>query len=120
MNRDVHLGNAMQKITAFLWFDDKAEEAVNFYTSIFENSKILSVTRYGEEGAKAAGRSKGSVMTVVFELEGQEFIASNGGPVFTFSPAISFLVKGRNHREAPNQSYHIGRQRFGKISDLLP
>ncbi len=89
----------MQKITPFLWFDDKAEEAANFYTSIFKNSKILSITQYGEEGAKAAGRPKGSVMTVVFELEGQEFIALNGGPVFTFSPAISFLVNCKTQKE---------------------
>jgi predicted 3-demethylubiquinone-9 3-methyltransferase (glyoxalase superfamily) len=89
----------MQKITPFLWFDDQAEEAVEFYTSIFKNSKIKSVTRYGEEGAKAAGRPKGSVMTVVFELEGQEFIALNGGPVFTFSPAISFLLNCKTQKE---------------------
>ncbi len=74
----------MQKITPFLWFDSQAEDAVKFYASIFKNSKIKGITRYGEEGAKAAGRPKGSVMTVVFELEGQEFIALNGGPHFTF------------------------------------
>ena len=89
----------MQKIIPFLWFDNQAEEAVNFYTSIFKNSKILSVTRYGEAGAKAAGRPKGSVMTVVFELGGQEFIALNGGPVFTFSPAISFVVNCETQEE---------------------
>ncbi|MGZ6276563.1 MAG: VOC family protein [Syntrophales bacterium] len=89
----------MQKITPFLWFDDKAEEAVRFYTSIFKNSKILSVTRYEEEGAKAAGRPKGSVMTILFMLEGQEFIALNGGPVFTFSPAISFVVDCKTQKE---------------------
>ena len=89
----------MQKISPFLWFDNQAEEAVNFYTSIFKNSKILSVTRYGEAGAKAAGRPKGSVMTVVFELGGQEFIALNGGPVFTFSPAISFVVNCETQEE---------------------
>ena len=89
----------MQKITPFLWFDNQAEEAVKFYTSIFKNSKIKSVSRYGEEGAKAAGRPKGSVMTVVFELEGQEFIALNGGPVFTFSPAISLLVNCKTQKE---------------------
>jgi predicted 3-demethylubiquinone-9 3-methyltransferase (glyoxalase superfamily) len=89
----------MQKITPFLRFDDKAEDAVNFYTSIFNNSKILNITRYGEEAAKAAGRPKGSVMTVVFELEGQEFIALNGGPVFTFSPAISFVVNCKTQKE---------------------
>ena len=89
----------MQKIAPFLWFDDKAEEAAKFYTSIFTNSKILSITRYGEEGAKAAGRPKGSVMTVVFKLQGQEFIALNGGPVFTFSPAISFVVNCKTQKE---------------------
>ena len=89
----------MQKITPFLWFDNQAEEAVNFYTSIFKNSKILGVARYGEAGAKAAGRPKGSVMTVVFELGGQEFIALYGGPVFTFSPAISFVVNCETQEE---------------------
>ena len=82
----------MQKITPFLWFDDKAEEAANFYVTLFKNSKITAVTRYGEDGAKASGRPKGTVMTVVFQLDGQEFMALNGGPQFTFSPAISFMV----------------------------
>ncbi len=89
----------MQKITPFLWFDDKAEEAAKFYTSIFKNSKIMSITRYGEEGARAAGRPRGSVMTVVFKLEGQEFIALNGGPVFTFSSAISFVVNCKTQKK---------------------
>ncbi len=89
----------MQKITPFLWFDDKAEEAAKFYTSIFKNSRILSVNHYGDEGAKAAGRPIGSVMTLVFTLEGQEFIALNGGPVFTFSPVISLLVNCRTQQE---------------------
>jgi len=78
----------VQKITPFLWFDGKAEEAANFYTSIFRNSKILSVARYGEAGPGP----KGSVMTVTFQLEGQKFMALNGGPHYTFSPAISFFV----------------------------
>jgi len=78
----------MQKITPFLWFDDKAEEAANFYTSIFKNSKILNIARYGEAGPGP----KGTVMTVTFQLEGQEFMALNGGPHYTFSPAISFFV----------------------------
>src|SRR5260370_26101136 len=78
----------MQRITPFLWFDDKAEEAANFYVSIFKNSKVGGVTRYGEGGP----RPKGTVMTVQFQLEGQEFVALNGGPHFTFSPAISFVV----------------------------
>src|SRR5258708_14265283 len=78
----------MQKITPFLWFDDKAEEAANFYTSIFKNSKILNMARYGEAGPGP----KGTVMTVTFQLEGQEFMGLNGGPHYTFSPAISFFV----------------------------
>jgi predicted 3-demethylubiquinone-9 3-methyltransferase (glyoxalase superfamily) len=82
----------MQKIAPCLWFDNQAEEAVNFYVSIFRNSKIMNVARYGEAGAEVSGRPEGTVMTVTFHLEGQEFMALNGGPVFTFSPAISFLV----------------------------
>src|SRR2546421_7694584 len=81
-----------QKISPFLWFDHQAEDAVNFYVSIFKNSKIGSVTRYAEEAAKASGRPKGSVMTVAFELNGQEFVALNGGPDFEFNQAISFFV----------------------------
>ena len=78
----------MSKITTFLWFDGKAEEAMNHYLSIFKNSKAGSVTRYGAGGPGP----KGSVMTVAFELEGQEFLALNGGPQFKFSEAISLLV----------------------------
>jgi len=82
----------MQKITPFLWFDNQAEEAVNFYTSIFKNSRIKSVARYGEAGAEVSGRPKGTVMTVTFEFERQEFIALNGGPPFKFTEATSFVV----------------------------
>lgn len=78
----------MQKITPFLWFDDKAEEAVEFYVSIFKNSKVGGVTRYAEGGP----RPKGTVMTVQFQLDGQDFVALNGGPHHTFTPAISFVV----------------------------
>jgi predicted 3-demethylubiquinone-9 3-methyltransferase (glyoxalase superfamily) len=78
----------MPKITPFLWFNDKAEEAANFYTSIFRNSKVRGVTRYSDAGPGP----KGSVMTVNFELEGQEFTALNGGPAFTFTEAVSFVV----------------------------
>ena len=85
----------MQKITPFLWFDDKSEEAANFYVSVFENSKILSVARYGEGGP----RPKGTVMTVKFQLQGQEFVALNGGPHFSFSPAISFVVNCETQEE---------------------
>jgi len=85
----------MQKITPFLWFDGKAEEAANFYTSIFPNSKIVSMMRSGEPGPGP----KGSVMSATFELQGQEFIALNGGPMFTFSPAISFFVHCETQEE---------------------
>jgi predicted 3-demethylubiquinone-9 3-methyltransferase (glyoxalase superfamily) len=85
----------MQKITPFLWFDGKAEEAANFYVSIFKSSKIVSVTRYGEAGPG----SKGTAMSVIFQLEGQEFFALNGGPQFTFSPAISFFVSCETQQE---------------------
>lgn len=85
----------MQKITPFLWFDDQAEEAMSFYTSIFKNSKILGVTRYGEAGPGP----KGTVMVGTFELEGQEFMALNGGPVFAFTEAISFVVDCKTQEE---------------------
>ena len=89
----------IQKITPFMWFDDNAEEAARFYTSIFKKSKIIDVTHYGESGAEASGRPKGTVMTVTFELEGQRFMALNGGPIFKFSPAISFLVNCETQKE---------------------
>ena len=87
--------NSMQKITPFLWFDSKAEEATNFYVSVFKNSKIVRVTRYGEAGPGP----KGTVMSVIFQLDGQEFFALNGGPQFTFTPAISFLVNCETQQE---------------------
>ena len=89
----------MQKITPFLWFDDKAEEAAKYYVSVFRNSRIRIVARYGKAGAEASGRPEGTVMTVTFELDGQEFIALNGGPQFRFSEAISFVVKCETQRE---------------------
>jgi predicted 3-demethylubiquinone-9 3-methyltransferase (glyoxalase superfamily) len=82
----------MQKITPFLWFDNQTEEAVNFYISVFKNSKIVSITRYGKEAAEASGRPEGTVMTMAFQLDGQEFVALNGGPQFKFTEAISFVV----------------------------
>jgi predicted 3-demethylubiquinone-9 3-methyltransferase (glyoxalase superfamily) len=85
----------MQKIVPFLWFDGKAEEAMDFYTSIFKNSKILSIMRYGEAGPG----QKGKVMSTTFQLDGQEFMALNGGPQFTFSPAISFFVNCETQEE---------------------
>lgn len=89
----------MQKITPFIWFDNQAEEAVNFFTSIFKNSKIKTVTRYGEAGAKVSGMQKGTVMTIAFQIEGQEFVAINGGPVFEITPSISFFVNCENQQE---------------------
>jgi len=89
----------MKKITPFLWFDDKAEEAVKFYVSVFKNAKIGSIARYSEEAAVASGRPAGSVMTVSFKLNGQEFTALNGGPQFTFTPAISFVVNCGTQQE---------------------
>jgi predicted 3-demethylubiquinone-9 3-methyltransferase (glyoxalase superfamily) len=89
----------MQKITPCLWFDHQAEEAAKFYVSIFKHSKIGTITRYGEAGATVSGRPKGSVMTVTFEIEGQEFVALNGGPHFTFSEAISLMVKCETQKE---------------------
>ena len=85
----------MQKITPFLWFNGQAEEAMHFYTSVFPNARVGDVTRYGEAGPGP----KGSVMSCTFELEGQEFFALNGGPMFQFSPAISFFVKCRTQDE---------------------
>jgi len=85
----------MQKITPFLWFDGNAEEAINFYTSIFRNSKIGRLTRYG----KGAPVPEGSVITGTFQLDGQEFMALNGGPLFTFSPAISLFVNCTSQEE---------------------
>jgi predicted 3-demethylubiquinone-9 3-methyltransferase (glyoxalase superfamily) len=89
------MGKDMQKIVPFLWFDTQAEEAAKFYVSIFKNSKLGTVTRYGAAGP---GR-KGSVMSVTFRLEGQPFYALNGGPVFTFTPAISFFVDCKTQKE---------------------
>jgi len=85
----------MQKITPFLWFDDQAEEAMNFYCSIFKNSKIGSLTRYGEAGPGA----QGTVMSATFQIEGQEFMALNGGPLFAFTEAISFYVNCETQAE---------------------
>jgi predicted 3-demethylubiquinone-9 3-methyltransferase (glyoxalase superfamily) len=85
----------MQKITPFLWFDNNAEEAMNFYVSVFKNSKVISVARYGDAGPGP----KGSVMTANFLLDGQEFVALNGGPQFKFTEAISFVVNCETQQE---------------------
>ena len=89
----------MQKITPFLWFNDNAEEAVKFYASIFKNSKIRKIARYGEEGERVSGRPAGSVMTLEFQLEGQKFVALNGGPIFKFTEAVSFVVNCKTQAE---------------------
>ena len=85
----------MQKINPFLWFDDQAEEAANFYVSLFKNSKVISVSRYGDAGPDP----KGTAMTVTFELAGQKFVALNGGPLFKFTEAISFLINCETQQE---------------------
>ena len=85
----------MQKITPFLWFNDRAEEATNFYVSIFKNSKVTRVTRNGSNGPGP----KGSVMSTTFQLDGQEFFALNGGPVFQFTPAVSFFINCETQAE---------------------
>jgi len=122
---------AIQRITPFLWFDDQAEEAVNFYVSIFKNSRVGSIARYDEEAAKASGRPKESVMTVAFELDGQEFVALNGGPLFKFTEAISFVVNCETQEEvdhfweklsAGGQEVQCGwlKDRFGVSWQIVP
>lgn len=96
---DTKTENKKQKIVPFLWFDDNAEEAVKFYISCFKNSKAGSISRYDEASAKASGRPEGSVLTASFQLNGQEFIALNGGPVFKFTPCISFFVDCETEEE---------------------
>ncbi len=107
----------MQKITPFLWFDGKAEEAMKFYVSIFKNSKVGSVTRYGEEGPGP----KGTVMSATFQLDGQKFFALNGGPLFTFSPAISFFVNCETQEEVDELWEKLSeggeKQRCGWLKD---
>jgi predicted 3-demethylubiquinone-9 3-methyltransferase (glyoxalase superfamily) len=89
----------MQKITPFLWFDDRAEEAANFYTSVFKHSKIGKIFRYTEEVAEKTGRPVGSVLTIEFEIEGQKFVALNGGPLFEFNESISFVINCETQEE---------------------
>jgi predicted 3-demethylubiquinone-9 3-methyltransferase (glyoxalase superfamily) len=99
-NREGHEeGLNMKNISTCLWFDNQSEEAVKFYASLFKNSKIKSITRYGKSGAEVAGQKEGNVMTVDFEIGGQEFMALNGGPEFKPTPAISFFVWCENEKE---------------------
>jgi predicted 3-demethylubiquinone-9 3-methyltransferase (glyoxalase superfamily) len=117
----------MQKITPFLWFDNNAEEAIKFYTSIFKNSKVGKVTRYGDVGPGP----KGTVMTAEFELNGQQFVALNGGPVFKFTEAISFVVNCESQQEvdefwkklsAGGQEVECGwlKDKFGLSWQIVP
>ena len=93
------MSSRIQRITPFLWFNEEAEEAANYYVSVFDNSRILSVTRYDAATAQATNRAPDSVMTVAFELDGQHFTALNGGPIFTFTPAVSLVVNCRTQEE---------------------
>jgi predicted 3-demethylubiquinone-9 3-methyltransferase (glyoxalase superfamily) len=122
---------AMQRITPFLWFDHQAEEAATFYVSIFKNSRITRVARYDDQASKASGRPKGSVMTVAFELDGQEFTALNGGPLFKFTEAISLVVNCETQEEvdhfweklsAGGQEVQCGwlKDRFGVSWQVVP
>ena len=125
------MGKITQRITPFLWFDDRAEEAAGFYVSIFRDSRIKGISRYSDEASKAAGRPKGSVMTVAFELDGQDFTALNGGPIFKFTEAISFVVNCENQQEvdhfweklsAGGQEVQCGwlRDKFGISWQVVP
>ena len=98
----------IQKITPCLWFDNQAEEAAKFYVSLFNNSAIGAITRYGREGFEVHGRPEGSVLTVSFRIEGQEFTALNGGPHFKFSEAISFVVRCETQAEVDRYWNKLG------------
>ena len=89
----------MQKIVPNLWFDQNAEEAVRFYVSVFKNSKMEAISRYGKEGFEIHHMPEGTVMTMAFEIEGQSFLALNGGPVFKFNEAVSFIVNCKDQKE---------------------
>ncbi len=121
----------LQKITPFLWFENEAEEAANFYVPVFGNSRIRGITRYEAEAARASGRPEGSVMTVAFELEGQEFTALNGGPHFKFTEAISFVVHCTTQEEVDHfweklsaGGHEVGcgwlKDRFGVSWQVVP
>ena len=121
----------MQRISVCLWFDNQGEDAARFYTSIFPNSKLGAVTRYDEASAKASGQPQGSVLTVDFELDGQRFMALNGGPVFKFTEAISLVVNCETQKEvdhfwetlsAGGQEVQCGwlKDRFGVSWQIVP
>jgi predicted 3-demethylubiquinone-9 3-methyltransferase (glyoxalase superfamily) len=121
----------MQNITPCLWFDSQAEEAANFYVSIFKNSRIGRIARYGDAGAKVSGRPKGTVMTVAFQLQGQDFLALNGGPIFKFTEAISLIVDCKTQEEidemweklsAGGEKGHCGwlKDKYGLSWQIVP
>ena len=123
----------LERITPCLWFTDEAEEAARFYTGIFPNSRIRTVSRYSEVGTEVHGRSPGSVMVVAFELDGHPFTALNGGPVFTFTEAISFQVQCRDQAEIDHYWVRLGeggdaraqqcgwlKDRFGVSWQVIP
>lgn len=121
----------MQKLTPCLWFDTQAEEAAKFYVSVFPNSKIKHVERYGDSGSQASGMKKGTVMTVTFTLNGNDFMALNGGPIFKFSEAISFIIECEGQKEMDHyysklshypQSEQCGwlKDKFGLSWQLIP
>jgi predicted 3-demethylubiquinone-9 3-methyltransferase (glyoxalase superfamily) len=127
------MSTRFQRITPFLWFDHQAEEATNFYVSIFPDSRIRAITRYAEASAEASGRSEGSVMTVDFELDGQSMTALNGGPIFRFNEAVSLVVHCRTQEEvdqywdrllegAADKSGQCGwlKDRFGLSWQVVP
>jgi predicted 3-demethylubiquinone-9 3-methyltransferase (glyoxalase superfamily) len=96
-----------QKITPFLWFDNNAEEAAAFYTSVFKNSGIGSTAKYDEAASEGSGQPKGSVMVVEFEIAGQNFIALNGGPHFKFTEAVSFVIDCKDQEEVDYYWWHL-------------
>lgn len=113
----------MQRITPFLWFDNTAEAAANYYVSVFKDARIVTLARYSKEGAAASGQKEGSAMTVAFELDGQKFVALNGGPHFKISEAVSFVVNCESQDEIDYYwdklaaSGDPGAQRCGWLKD---
>ncbi|GLQ96235.1 VOC family protein [Dyella mobilis] len=101
------MNERFQRITPFLWFHDNAEEAAHFYVSVFEHSRIVTSTRYSREAAMATGRPEGSVMTIAFELDGQKITGINGGPAFTFTPAVSLVVNCHSQEEVDHYWNHL-------------
>lgn len=127
------MSQRVQRITPFLWFDRDAEAAANFYVSVFDNARIVRVVRYGKAGAQASGQQEGAVMTVGFELDGQSFVALNGGPAFQFTPAVSFVVNCETQDEIDRYWAHLSeggderaqqcgwlKDRFGVSWQIVP